>query len=76
MIKIIGGLFLFCSVSFDFLTQIACEQLMHKLITVNTADKTACVIVVCDVSRILGKNIADKLIYGIIALNLKRVIYG
>ena len=57
-------------------TDVVNEQLMHKLVTVDAADKSAGIIVVCDIRRVLRQNIAHELIYGVVALDFKRVLHG
>ena len=40
------------------------------------ADEGPCVIIVGDICGILGENITDYLVYGVIALNHEGVIHG
>jgi len=51
--------------------QIAQEQFLQQLIAVDAGDERAGVVIVGDISGVLGKNIAHKLIYGVIAVFLK-----
>ena len=59
-----------------FLAEIIRQQLPQKRIPVHTADKAAGVIVIGDVSGVLGKNISHQLINGIVSLYLQRIING
>lgn len=56
--------------------QIAYHKLTQKLVPVETADKTAGIVVVCYIGGVLRENIADYLVDGVIALYNKRVIDG
>ena len=54
--------------------QIGLHKHLEKFVTINVADKSACVIERRNVSRILRENVANKLIYRVVALLLERVI--
>ena len=57
------------------LAEIIYKQFMHKLITVNAADKASGVVIVGYIGRILRQDITHKLIDGIVAFHFKRVVY-
>jgi hypothetical protein len=56
--------------------EIAHKELLQQIVSVDAADEAAGVIVVRDISGILGKNITDKLVDRVIALLLERIIHG
>lgn len=43
-------------------SEILREKRRHKLVSVDSSDKTARVFVVCDVGRVFGENVAYKLV--------------
>ena len=55
-------------------TQIRFNKHLKKLVSVDVADKTSCVVVCCYVGGILGEDIAYDLVDGIIAFLTKSVI--
>ena len=57
------------------LGQILTHQLLQQLVPVHLADHGTGVVVVGDIGGILGQDIADDLIDGIIALLLQRLIH-
>ena len=57
----------FCDLLLLF-TDVVNEQLMHKLVTVDAADKSAGVIVVCDIRRVLRQDVTDDLVDRVVAL--------
>lgn len=56
--------------------QIAGQQLLQQLIAVEAADEAAGVIVVGDIRRILGENVADELVDRVVAFDNKGMIHG
>ena len=56
--------------------KIAAHEHLQQLITVELADQGARGVVIGDIGGILGKDIADDLIDGIVALVLQRGING
>lgn len=56
------------------LTEVRFHKNLQKLVAVNVSDQTSGIIVCGYVCRILGKNIAYDLIYGVIALFTQSVI--
>ena len=54
--------------------QIAGLQLLQQLVAVKTADEAAGVVVVGDIRRVLGEDVADELVDGIVSLFLQLVI--
>ena len=55
-------------------TQIILYKRLQKSVAVNTPYKVSGVIMSGYIGRVFGKNIADYLVYGVIALFLKRVV--
>ena len=56
--------------------QIAAYQFLQELVPVQLADHTAGVVVVGDIGGILGQQVANDLVNGIITLFLQSVEYG
>ena len=54
--------------------QIGLHKHLEKFVTINVADKSACVIERRNVSRILRENVANKLVYRVVALLLNPCI--
>ena len=55
--------------------EVELHQLLHQLVAVDLADQAARVIVVGDVRRVLGEEIAYDLVDRVLTLLLQRVIY-
>lgn len=69
------GLFRFITVLAS-LVQVAGQQLLQQLVAVKAADEAAGVVVVGDVRRILGEDVADELVDRVIAFDNKGMIHG
>jgi len=54
--------------------QVRFDEHVQQIVAVKPSDKSAGVVVVCNICRVLGKNIADYLVYRVVALFLKCVI--
>lgn len=59
----------------NLICKIGFHKHLKQLVTVDVTYQTSSVVEGCDVCRILGKDISDKLIDRIIALLLKCVVY-
>ena len=57
------------------LSQIAEQQLLQQLVPVDAGDEAARAVVVGDIGGVLGENIADELVDGVVALYQQRVVY-
>ncbi len=49
-------------------SEVCLNELAHKLIAVDAADEGSCALMVGDICGVLGENIANQLVYGVIAL--------
>jgi len=56
--------------------EVTCHKLVQQLVPVETADQAAGVVVVRDIGRVLGENVAHDLIDRVIALDDKRIVDG
>ena len=56
--------------------EIAAHQLLQQLIAVDAADERAGVVVVGDVRRVLGEDVADELVDRVVAFDNKGMIHG
>ena len=57
-------------------SQIAPDQLLQKLVPIQLADHAAGVVIVGDIGRVLGQQVAHDLVDGVIALFLQSVEDG
>ena len=69
------GLFGFITV-LGSLVQVAGQQLLQQLVAVKAADEAAGVVVVGDVRRVLGEDVADELVDRVVAFDNKGMIHG
>ena len=69
------GLFRFIT-ALASLVQVAGQQLLQQLVAVKAADEAAGVVVVGDVRRVLGEDVADELVDRVVAFDNKGMIHG
>ena len=61
---------------FYLFAQIAAHERLQQLVAVEAADEAAGVVVVGDIRRILGENVADELVDGVVPFDNKGMIHG